>query len=186
MALRYDGKYKVGDKVRVRKWENIEKDKKYEDGVYHRLGSYSVVLCNEYKIKPFEGKVGTIAAIDEYGYRIKEDENREVLWIDEFFEGYAFGYGEKIKISNDEVSWVEAYYVGYNDGVEFPYAVVLLEDKEVKPAEAELPKFKISVARYAKPLKERHTVILDNEEYGLLEDDFNKLKKFLKTHILKN
>jgi len=187
--IRYNGKYQITDKVRVRKWENIERDKHYDDGLLSPKGYYGT-LCKKEKIGKFSGKVVTIARVESYGYRIEEDDG-EALWIDEMFEGYAFNYGDKILVSNSGKTWREAYYVGYNDGAERPYVVVILLGNGVTQSMGEdygyvwLPEFKVTAMKYAKPIKTKHNLILDgNKEYVITEESYKELMRFLEAHAI--
>lgn len=90
-------KYKVGDKVRVRK----------DLCVYVGYGSCTFV----YGMRNYCGKEVIISCIDDCGrYRIKED-NMHWYWTDEMFEGLA----KELKSSNEEVGSIEKdtshYYV---------------------------------------------------------------------------
>ena len=71
-------KYKVGDKVRIRK--DLKEDKRY--------GEY----CADEEMEEMAGKIVTIEHVYEHVYEdvyeIKEDSNSN-YWTDEMFEGYA-------------------------------------------------------------------------------------------------
>lgn len=68
-------KYKVGDKVRVKR--DLVINEKYGDGTLFR---------ND--MARYEGQVVTISEIGDYSYRIKED-NERWGWTDEMFEDVA-------------------------------------------------------------------------------------------------
>ena len=77
-------KYKVGDKVRVRKWDDMVE----EFGEY--IESIDIPICSFTKeMREYCGEIVTIKEIkDGNSYYIKED-NEEWYWVDEMFE-YVF------------------------------------------------------------------------------------------------
>lgn len=80
-------KYKVGDKVRVRSWESMEKEFRLTVNGNIEAGAATFL----HKMAGFCGKIVTIKEISIDLYRIEED-NGEWNWTDEMFEPVAFDW----------------------------------------------------------------------------------------------
>ena len=164
-------KYKKGDKVRVRQWKAMER----EFGENLEYGLILTPLHFTIEMSNYCGKVVTISEVWNDYYRIKED-NGASMWTDDMFEGYAFEYGEEVEFSNDELRWKRGIYVGYIDGTAFPY-------KAVHPSDVD--SFKAGEVysnvgwKYARPIKKRHTITIDNHTIEISEESYQNLKKAL-------
>ncbi len=150
-------KYKVGDKVRVRSWEAMERE-------FGRVGSSVNVPgmgFNKY-MRKYCGQIVTIKSECSSYYHISE-ENPAYNWTDDMFEGYAFNYGEKIEVSDDGSKWGKSIYVGYIDGKKYPYIVVNQVHKE---AFAVGEKFSTCGWAYARPIQKQPEVSIKIEVNG--------------------
>ena len=131
--------YKVGDKVRVRSKEAIER-----------------VKLPFGEIDKYSGKIMTITKVVDGAnihYRCKED-NGQYLWREDDFEGYAFEYGEKIEVGNVPGNWQKRIYIGYIDGIYCPYIAVYGDHEKLF---REGKEFNIFFWRYARPLRKQQT-----------------------------
>lgn len=164
--------YRPGDKVRVRQWEAMKRKYGLVGSIIPTRLSFIVP-----SMQPFCGKVVTIASVDKDGvYRIKED-NGKFFWDRNMFEGYAFKYGERIKVSEDGKNWYERIYVGYIDGTKEPYRVVSQGcEKEFNAGKD----FYVSCFTYAVPLDYIiHTIKIDDKIIFISEESYQNLKKAL-------
>ena len=158
-------KYKAGDKVKIRQWQALLRDKE--------VSAEGVFLY----IKEYCGQVATIMGVfGENLYKIDlDDENN--WWYSYYFEGYAFKYGEEIEVSDDGKDWCKRIYVGYIDGAEYPYVCVSGSHKEnFRNGE----KYLSNKWRYARPIQKKHTIIIDGKEIEISEESYQKLKESLK------
>jgi len=163
-------KFKVGDKVRVRQWEAMMRQGESLSGDIGFPGKEWLFLKMN---KKFCGQVVTIKEVMGNCYRIKED-NGSYHWIDEMFEGYAFGYGEIAEFSDDGEQWNKGIYVSYIDGANYPYISADLADvAEFREGAS----FDCMHWKYARPVQ--HTIIIDGIEIGVSDSIYRALKERL-------
>ena len=165
-------KYKVGDKVKVRQWEALKRQYKLDEfGDIPKIGFLRMM-------KEYCGKVVTIYQINVTlgRYKIEED-NGAWYWNEEMFEGYAFEFGEEIEVSNDKICWYKRIYVGYIDGTDYPYFCVADgHEKDFKNGK----QYSFVAWRYARPIRKRHIIIIDDKEIEISEENYQRLKESLK------
>ena len=168
-------RYKVGDRVRVRRWETMEKQ--YKVTKYGDIDISGIPF--DKKRKPFCGQVVTIKKVADGQYRIKEDDGYW-FWIDEMFEGYAFKFGEVAEFSNNGERWMKRIYVGYADGYDHPYICVYSEDEyKFKKPENFCYTMAMVMWKYARPIPKKHTIIIDGVEIEVSNEDYKALKEKL-------
>ena len=87
-------KYKVGDRVRVRDWDDMKKEYGLD-----RDGDINIRPCFATGMKKFCGKIVTITGADGENYHIEGD-NECWFFTDKMFEGYAqkFKVGDKVRV----------------------------------------------------------------------------------------
>ena len=114
--------YKVGDKVRVRRYKALM----WEFGITEEEGIKTPCITFMESMQDYCGDVLTIRNVATDGYLCNSEKAGAVpwRWTDVMFEGYAFEYGDRIEVSDDGKHWYKRIYVGYIDGADFPYAVV--------------------------------------------------------------
>ena len=159
-------KYKAGDKVMSRGFRPMQED----DCCFPAA-----------KFKKFYGEVLTIVKSKEdlveegqYAYLVKEA-GSDVWWPENYFEGYAFEWGEEIEVSYGGKDWAAGFrYASYVDlGKESIYLV---------SNPAGLP----YLFEYARPIQKKETItevlkvwprkeiILDGYKYRLGEENENE------------
>jgi hypothetical protein len=168
-------RFKVGDKVRVRQWNDMER----EFGVNEK-GNIAVYLIFTRDMAKYCGKVVTIKSVlkDEYRigkdkYKIEED-NEEFNWVEEMFDGYAFEYGEMVEVSNTKFQWLQRIYVGYLEVHNSPYIVVSPKSEDdFRQGKS----FDIMAYKYARPLN--YTVVVNNVTYTVSGTTLQKIKEII-------
>lgn len=167
-------KYKVGDRVIVKRWETIK-------SIAKKWGEEFIIndVAFAEKMRKYCGRIVTIVKIKKddlkdgrYLYYIKEDDSR-FTWIEEFFENRVFDYGEKIEVSNDKEIWNKKIYVGYILGAKNPYICVGIDEENFKRGE----KFEIIGWKYARSLSEKHKAVIDDKEIKISEEVLQALSE---------
>jgi len=145
-------KYKVGDRVRVRK--DLEVDKGYDDA------------CFAEGMKKYLGKIVTIATDGGVFYSIKED-NGAFYWTDEMFEGLATFTKDDLHDGDivtdregDKSVYIETEEDLYGKTLQFSYLSYDLKDAEGME--------KNDIVKVERPLK--YETIFEREEEPTKKD----------------
>lgn len=98
-------KYKIGDKVRVRQWDDMAKE------FIECIGTIDIPICSfTEEMREYCGEIVTIKEIkDSNSYYIKED-NEEWYWVDEMFEEI---YSESNDSMYEEGTMLKVIKTGY-------------------------------------------------------------------------
>ena len=143
-------KYKIGDKVRVRQWDDMAKEYGFINSVKRDIDIPGCTFVNS--MKKFCGSVVTISNIvsDNSRYLIKED-NQEWYWTDNMFEPY------KVKI---------AYQADFIDKEIFSKMVEMSEQLGKQPfaPKINIEKCKLSTELMGKIAEETKEMVKKNIE----------------------
>ena len=164
-------KYKVGDKVRVRQWDDMVKEFGFFDDLKKDIDILGCLFTNN--MKKFCGSVVTISNIasDNSRYLIKEDD-QNWYWTDDMFENMYYSCADKITKDLQE-AYDKVYesilpkYPKHNDTL----------DTFTKIPKGEI---KITAEETKEMMKENKTVEAKKEVHPKDEDHLKRVKKIQK------
>ena len=143
-------KYKVGDKVRVRQWDDMVKEFGFSDNTGRDIGIPGCIFVNN--MKKFCNSVVTISNIECGNSRyLVEEDDEDWYWIDEMFEPY------KVKIP---------YQTDFIDKETFAKMVETSEqlEKQLFAPKINIEKFKLSTELMGKIAEEAREMVKKNIE----------------------
>lgn len=164
-------KYKVGDKVRVRQWDDMAKEFGFSGCTKSNIDILGCLFTNN--MKKFCGSVVTISNIasDNSRYLIKEDD-QNWYWTDDMFENMYYSCADKITKDLQE-AYDKVYesilpkYPKHND----------MLDTFTKIPKGEI---KITAEETKEMMKENKTVEAKKEVHPKDEDHLKRVKKIQK------
>lgn len=164
-------KYKVGDKVRVRQWDDMAKEFGFSGCTKSNIDILGCLFTNN--MKKFCGSVVTISNIarDNSRYLIKEDD-QNWYWTDDMFENMYYSCADKITKDLQE-----AYDKVYESILpKYP------KHNDMLDAFTKIPKgeIKITAEETKEMMKENKTVEAKKEVHPKDEDHLKRVKKIQK------
>ena len=162
-------KYKVDDKVRIRKFKALERVCTRVDTGWKFPGSERIFSS---LMEKYCGEPAIIKEVFNNSYRMDIDRNC-FFWDDNMIEGYAFEYGDWIEASDNKRHWEKVIYADYIDGTKYAYIVVMrgTAAEHFKSGET----FERESYIYARPIQKKHKIIIDDREIEISKESYDNL-----------